>query len=251
MALVGGFDFYDSKFNRVIQASRQPGSSFKPFIYSAALEAGFTPASLVNDAPVVFESKQTEDAWRPHNYSGKFFGPTRLRLALTKSRNMVSIRLLRDIGKSFAKQHIAKFGFDTAQLPNDLTLALGSSAMTPMQIAQGYSVIANGGYEVQPYFIERIQKFQEDDIFTARPAVICDAQCMQINNEFSQLEFELEFESEFKSEAEMENDLIDEQVSTDMPPQDFAPRVVSESNIYQLTSMLNDVIQYGWSGGIT
>jgi penicillin-binding protein 1A len=245
VALVGGFDFYDSKFNRVIQASRQPGSSFKPFIYSAALEAGFTPASLVNDAPVVFESKQTEDAWRPHNYSGKFFGPTRLRLALTKSRNMVSIRLLRDIGKSFAKQHIAKFGFDTAQLPNDLTLALGSSAMTPMQIAQGYSVIANGGYEVQPYFIERIQKFQEDDIFTARPAVICDAQCMQINNEFSQLEFELEFESEFKSEAEMENDLIDEQVSTDMPPQDFAPRVVSESNIYQLTSMLNDVIQYG------
>jgi penicillin-binding protein 1A len=243
VALVGGFDFYDSKFNRVIQASRQPGSSFKPFIYSAALEAGFTPASLVNDAPVVFESKQTEDAWRPHNYSGKFFGPTRLRLALTKSRNMVSIRLLRDIGKSFAKQHLAKFGFDSAQLPNDLTLALGSSAMTPMQMAQGYSVIANGGYEVQPYFIERIQKFQEDDIFTARPSVICDAQCMQINNEFS--EFELEFESEFKSEAEIENDLTDEQVSADMQAQDFAPRVVSESNIYQLTSMLNDVIQYG------
>ena len=228
-ALVGGFDFYDSKFNRVIQASRQPGSSFKPFIYSAALEAGFTPASLVNDAPVVFDSKQTEDAWRPHNYSGKFFGPTRLRFALTKSRNMVSIRLLRDIGQSFAKQHIANFGFDVTQLPDDLTLALGSSAVTPMQLAQAYSVIANGGYQVQPYFIERIQKSQEDDIFTAHPAVICDEQCKQINHELS----------------EFEKELNDEELPVDLPPADFAPRVVSEANIYQLTSMLNDVIQYG------
>ena len=228
-ALVGGFDFYESKFNRAIQASRQPGSSFKPFIYSAALEAGFTPASLVNDAPVVFESKQTEDAWRPHNYSGKFFGPTRLRFALTKSRNMVSIRLLRDIGKSFAKQHISNFGFDTTQLPNDLTLALGSSAVTPMQLAQAYSVIANGGYQVQPYFIARIQKFQEDDIFTAHPAVICDEQCKQINNEL------LEFETELNVE----------EPALESSESNFAPRVVSEANIYQLTSMLSDVIQYG------
>ncbi len=233
LALVGGFDFYDSKFNRVIQASRQPGSSFKPFIYSAALEAGFTPASLVNDAPVVFENKQAEDAWRPHNYSGKFFGPTRLRLALTKSRNMVSIRLLRDIGKSFAKSHIARFGFDSQTLPNDLTLALGSSAVTPMEMVEAYSIIANGGYQLEPYFIEHIEGSQDDYIFTAKPDKICDAQCRQIDDVLS------EYEDEF---TELGLDATDNQEDDDVS---YAQRVISESNIFQLTSMLKDVIQFG------
>lgn len=233
LALVGGYDFYDSKFNRVIQAARQPGSAFKPFIYSAALEAGFTPASLVNDAPVVFANNQAEDAWRPNNYSGKFFGPTRLRLALTKSRNMVSIRLLRDIGQSFAKSHIARFGFASETLPNDLTLALGSSAVTPMRMVQAYSVIANGGYQVQPYFIARIEGSQDDYVFTAQPDKICDAQCRQIDDVLS------EYEQEF---TELGLNADDDQADQAV---DYAQRVISEANIYQLTSMLKDVIQYG------
>lgn len=233
IALVGGYDFYASKFNRVTQASRQPGSSFKPFIYSAALEAGFTPASLVNDAPVVFENKQAQDTWRPHNYSGKFFGPTRLRLALTKSRNMVSIRLLRDIGKSFAITHLARFGFDTETLPNDLTLALGSGAVTPMKMAQAYSVIANGGYEVEPYFIERIEGMHDDYVYIAQPNKICDAHCRRIEDVLS------EYEQEFTELGLNESD------DGDDADTHYAQRVVSESNIFQLTSMLRDVIQFG------
>ncbi|MES9846667.1 MAG: transglycosylase domain-containing protein, partial [Candidatus Sedimenticola sp. 6PFRAG5] len=129
-ALIGGYDFYQSKFNRVTQAKRQPGSGFKAIIYSAALEAGFTPASLINDAPVVFNDPSLEGAWRPENYSGKFFGPTRLRYALTKSRNLVSIRLLRNMGVKFALKHAERFGFNSDQLPHNLSLALGSASVT-------------------------------------------------------------------------------------------------------------------------
>ncbi|HHH39644.1 MAG TPA: peptidase, partial [Sedimenticola sp.] len=157
VALVGGYDFYSSKFNRVTQARRQPGSGFKAFIYSAALEAGFTPATLINDAPVVFDDPSLEGAWRPENYSGKFFGPTRLRYALTKSRNLVSIRLLRAMGIEHALKHVARFGFDPGQLPHNLSLALGSASVTPLQMAAGYAILANGGYRVTPYFIQRIE----------------------------------------------------------------------------------------------
>ena len=168
-ALVGGYDFYYSKFNRVTQAKRQPGSGFKAFIYSAALENGFTPASLINDAPVVFEDPSLEGAWRPENYSGKFFGPTRLRYALTKSRNLVSIRLLRSMGVEAALQHIAKFGFDPDELPHNLSLALGSADVTPLQMATGYAVLANGGYRVEPYVIERIEQAGAGVVFEADP----------------------------------------------------------------------------------
>ena len=233
IALTGGFDFYASKFNRATQALRQPGSAFKPFIYSAALEAGFTPASIINDAPVVFESRVTEDAWRPKNYSGKFFGPTRLRLALTKSRNMVSIRLLRDIGKQHTLQHVGKFGFDIDQLPEDLTLALGSGGVTPLTLAGAYTVFANGGYRVEPYFIDRIESADRQIIFSANPARVCDHECARLAAEIS-----------------LHAEELAELGLTDAPANDslevrHAPRVVSEANVYQMHSMLNDVIQRG------
>jgi penicillin-binding protein 1A len=142
----------------VTQARRQPGSGFKAFIYSAALEYGFTPASLINDAPVVFDDPSLEGDWRPENYSGRFFGPTRLRYALTKSRNLVSIRLLRQMGIENALQHIARFGFDPEALPHNLSLALGSADVTPLQMAMGYAILANGGYRVEPFWIERIEQ---------------------------------------------------------------------------------------------
>lgn len=159
LALNGGFDYQHSKFNRAVQGLRQPGSNFKPFIYSAALEKGYTAASLINDAPLVFRDKALEDFWKPENYSGKFFGPTRIRYALTKSRNLVSIRLLRNIGLSFAVNHAEQFGFDRARFDGsrNLSLALGSAPMSPLEIAQGYSVFANGGLQVEPHIIERIE----------------------------------------------------------------------------------------------
>ena len=173
VALSGGFDFYRSKFNRVTQARRQPGSSFKPFIYSAALEHGYTPASLINDAPVVFEDPSLKSAWRPENYSGKFFGPTLLRTALYKSRNLVSIRLLREIGIDFALAHIARFGFDVKRLPHALSLALGSGEVTPLEVARGYAVLANGGYAVDPYLIERVLDRDGTTLMVADPLVVC------------------------------------------------------------------------------
>ncbi len=169
-ALVGGYDFYSSKFNRATQAKRQPGSGFKPIIYSAALEAGYTAASLINDAPVVMENNGDDDTWRPENYSGKFYGPTRLRWALTKSRNLVSIRLLRAMGVTHALEHAQRFGFNPEQLPNTLSLALGSGEVTPLQMARAYAVLANGGYLIEPWFIQRIEKNGET-VFEADPLV--------------------------------------------------------------------------------
>ncbi|MFD2231597.1 penicillin-binding protein 1A [Alkalimarinus sediminis] len=170
-ALVGGYDFAQSKYNRALQAERQPGSNFKPFIYLAALESGSTAATLINDAPIVFEDKNLEASWRPENSSGKFFGPTRLRTALYKSRNLVSIRLLKKTGIRTTRNFVSRFGFDSEALPNDLSLALGSAGVTPMQIATGYSSIANGGYKTTPYFIERIEDSKGDIIFQATPSL--------------------------------------------------------------------------------
>ena len=175
LALVGGFDFYRSKFNRVTQAQRQPGSSFKPFIYSAALENGYTAASLINDAPVVYDDPGLENKWRPENYSGRTFGPTRLREALRYSRNLVSIRLLHAMGVRDALRHVAKFGFDVDGLPRNLSLALGSGVITPWQLADAYSVFANGGHRVEPFLIERIETRAGELLFQANPATVCVA----------------------------------------------------------------------------
>lgn len=156
-ALVGGFDFYHSKFNRAIQAARQPGSNFKPFIYAAALENGFTPASIINDAPVVLPKGNMGESWRPENASRHFFGPTRLRVGLYKSRNLVSIRLLRMLGVSKAAEYLARLGFDSSKIPNNLSLSLGNAEITPLELLTGYAVLANGGYKVTPYFISKIE----------------------------------------------------------------------------------------------
>ena len=156
-ALVGGFDFDKSKFNHVTQAWRQPGSSFKPFIYSAALEKGFTPATVINDAPLFFGAGVTGgQPWEPKNYDGRYDGPMTMRTGLAKSKNMVSIRLLQAVGPKNGQEWVSRFGFDAAKHPSYLTMALGAGSVTPMQLAVGYSVFANGGYRVNPYLIARV-----------------------------------------------------------------------------------------------
>jgi len=157
-ALVGGFDFNRNKFNHVTQAWRQPGSSFKPFIYSAALEKGFGPSSVVDDAPLTFSSGQTgSQPWSPKNYDGKYEGPMTLRTALAKSKNLVSIRILNSIGAGYAQDYIGRFGFDPDKHPAYLTMALGAGSVTMWQMAQAYSVFANGGYRIQPFIVSEIQ----------------------------------------------------------------------------------------------
>ena len=169
-ALVGGFDFNRNKFNHVTQAWRQPGSSFKPFIYSASLEKGYTPATVVLDEPVVVEAEVTgSQRWEPKNYDGKFEGPMRLRTALAKSKNMVSVRLLQDIGAKYAQDYVTRFGFDADKHPPYLTMALGAGGVTPMQMARAYAVFANGGYLVQPYFIQKIVDDRGNPLGVAKP----------------------------------------------------------------------------------
>ena len=200
-SLVGGFDFYQSKFNRVIQAKRQPGSSFKPFIYSAALDKGFTASSIINDAPVVFDAPGLEDTWRPENYTGKWYGETRLRTALIKSRNLVSIRLLRDIGIGYAVRYATRFGFKRSSLPRDLSLALGSGAITPLELANGFTVFANGGFKVQPYFIDYILDSNKKVVSIEQRPEVC-VKCVE------------EMEAKLKLEKELEEARLAEEQAT-------------------------------------
>lgn len=172
LALVGGFDFRRSKFNHVTQALRQPGSSFKPFVYSAALEKGFTPASIINDAPLRFEAAETgSEPWEPKNFDGKFEGPMRLRTALAKSKNLVSVRVLQEITPQYAQDFITRFGFDARLNPAYLTMALGAGNVTPLQLTTGYAVFANGGFRIAPYFIERIENHRGEVLGRSRPRV--------------------------------------------------------------------------------
>ena len=172
LALAGGFDFGASKFNHATQAWRQPGSSFKPFIYSAALEKGFTPATVLNDAPFVIEAAKTGgQLWEPKNYDNKYEGPMRLRTALAKSKNMVSIRLLQAIGPGYAQDYIQRFGFDPKMHPAYLTMALGAGSATPLQMASAYAVFANGGYRVKPWFISRVEDNRGASLYLAKPEV--------------------------------------------------------------------------------
>ncbi|MEY4762317.1 MAG: hypothetical protein RLZZ200_2173 [Pseudomonadota bacterium] len=173
VSLVGGFDYYTKQFNRATQAKRQPGSGFKPFLYSAALENGFTPSSIILDTPIVEEGVGIEGAWRPENHGGDFGGPMRLREALVKSRNIVSIRILRQVGVDPVKDYAARFGFEKDAMPDNLTLALGTLQATPLQMATGYATFANGGYKVAPYLIERIEAPNGTVVYQANPAVVC------------------------------------------------------------------------------
>ncbi|NCF81458.1 MAG: PBP1A family penicillin-binding protein [Proteobacteria bacterium] len=231
ISLTGGCDFYRSKFNRATQAQRQPGSNFKPFIYSAALDYGFTAASIINDAPVVFDDPGLEAVWRPENYSGKFFGPTRLRVALFKSRNLVSIRLLRAIGINYAIDYLRRFGLDVDRIPHDLSLALGSGSVTPLEMATGYAVLANGGYLVKPYFVDRIESSDGELWFQADPARVC-RDCEEDDS------------VALNSARDPE---LDEVVLADDPgeAQAHAPRVLSPQNVWLMNSLMRDVIKRG------
>ncbi len=173
-ALTGGFDFSSSNFNRVTQAQRQTGSSFKPYIYTAALAKGDTLATVINDAPLVINDPSLDTLWRPQNDTHEFYGPTRLRWALTKSQNLVSIRLLRNIGLPYAIDYLTHFGFNPDTLPHGLSLALGTANVTPLEQARGYAVFANGGYRINPYFIEQISDSQQHILFQANPQVACE-----------------------------------------------------------------------------
>ena len=169
-ALVGSFDFGRNKYNHVTQALRQPGSSFKPFIYSAALEKGFTPATIINDAALVFDASQTgSEPWAPRNFDGKFEGPMRMRMALVKSKNLVSVRILQAITPQYAQDYITRFGFDAKYHPPYLTMALGAGNVTPLQMLGAYGVFANGGFRVAPYFIARIEDSKGNVVVQARP----------------------------------------------------------------------------------
>ena len=187
-ALIGGFDFSRNQFNHVTQAWRQPGSGFKPFIYSAALEKGFTPASVINDAPLVFDAAETgSETWQPKNYDGKFEGPMRMRQALTKSKNLVSIRILQAITPQYAQDYVTKFGFDAARHPPYLTMALGAGSVTPMQLLAGYSIFANGGFRITPYFIRSIEDANGNVLSQAAPVVAGEnaEQVIDVRNAFT------------------------------------------------------------------
>ncbi len=173
LALTGGFDYAQSQYNRASQSKRQPGSGFKPIIYAAALERGFTPASIINDAPITIEDPSQENDWRPENYSRHYLGPTALRVALRESINLVSIRLLREIGVQHAIDTALRFGFEREQLPASLSLALGSGYATPLKMAAAYAVFANGGFAVKPYLIERIENHAGQVVYQATPGRAC------------------------------------------------------------------------------
>ena len=235
-ALVGGFSNSDNQFNRATQAERQPGSAFKPFIYSAALDNGFTTASLINDAPVVFKDASLESTWRPENYSGKFYGPTRLRQALYRSQNLVSIRILKQMGPATAVRYIQDFGFNPARLNKDLSLALGASAVTPLDMATGYSAFANGGYKVSPFVMQSIISDTGEILYEANPTLAMtppeeDATGNLISEGLN------------NNNSPTEDD--SEQVENIEVPTLYAERIMSPENHYLTVSMMRDVVRRG------
>jgi len=210
LAISGGFDFYRSRYNRATQSKRQPGSGFKPFIYTAALEKGFTPASIINDAPIVIEDPSQRGGWRPANYTRKYLGPIALRVALRKSINLVSVRLLQDVGIPYTLETAMRFGFTREQLPGTLSLALGSGNAPPLKMASAYAVFANGGFSIKPYLIERIEDHTGRLLFAANPASACP-------------------------DCEETGKLIENP----------APRVISKQIHFLMNSLLRDVVQNG------
>jgi len=225
-ALVGGMGFELSKFNRATQARRQPGSNFKPFLYASALSAGITPATVINDAPVVLDNIAAAEIWRPENDSGKFYGPTRLREALAFSRNLVSIRVLQRVGIGPFIRYVERLGFDTEDMQANLTLALGTHAFTPIEVAAGYAILANEGFKVEPWLIERIENAQGDIVYAADPLVACP-ECATTDNDSTE-------------EVRMEDIL-----GTAVPEVRAAERVMDPRVAYIVSSFLRDAIQRG------
>ena len=249
-AMVGGFDYFKNKFNRATQAKRQPGSNFKPFIYSAALDRDFTAASIINDAPVVFEDDSLEATWRPENYSGKFYGPTRLREALVKSRNLVSIRILQAIGLRHATRYAERFGFKRADMPYDLSLALGSGAFAPLEIVRAYAVFSNGGYLIDPYIISRVESADGEVIYQSEPPSVCQG-CEMESLDSLELEPEVEDATPDGEITNADNGvegsaLIDQDQAADIEETPvYAPRVISAQNAFIMRSMMREVVERG------
>jgi penicillin-binding protein 1A len=235
VALVGGFDFFQSKYNRVTQARRQPGSGFKPFVYAAAFDKGFTPASVVLDAPVVIDEQGNEKSWRPHEDTDKFYGPVRLREALVHSQNLVSVRLMRAIGLDYAWNYVTRFGFDKSQLPDDLTLALGTAELSPLQVAIGYSTFANGGFKVSSYYIDRVEDAAGKVLQQADPAIACP-QCGRVSAP-SQARVE-------RGRTGLEDEAAHDG-KTLIPPKNLAPQIIKPQIAYLLADMMADVIKRG------
>ena len=237
-ALSGGYSFDQSKYNRANQAERQPGSNFKPFLYLSALENGRTPATIYNDAPIVFDDSELETAWRPQNASGQFYGPTTLREGLYRSRNLVSIRLLRDLGIDTTLEYLEQLKLPTGKMPDDLSLALGSGLLTPMDVARGYAVIANGGYDVQPYLIKSIKEADGTVIYQAPKTILCDKNCDQL--------------LENRNKAQIETAELPETSGMQLPASAndadnprIMRRLADERAVYILHSMMRDVIERG------
>lgn len=219
LALVGGFNFVHNKFNRATQSVRQVGSSIKPFIYSAAIDKGMTLATLINDAPINQWDKSQGTAWRPKNSPPTYIGPTRLRIGLAQSKNVMAVRVLRAVGLDETREYLTRFGFDINQVPRSETIALGAGSLTPVKMAQGYSVFANGGYYVEPYYISKVEGPFGDLEYQATPKVVCHQQCTTM----------------------VENEFAEQDVETN-----YAPQVISEQNAFLVREMMYSNI---WGGG--
>ncbi len=264
-AAIGGFSFKQSQFNRVNQARRQVGSNIKPFIYSAALDNGFTLASLINDAPINQWDKSSGVVWRPKNSPPTYDGPIRVRLALAQSKNVIAVRLLREVGLRKIIDHLTSFGFAPHDLPRNESLALGSASLSPLEVATGFATFANGGFLVQPYLIERIEDSFGNIIFQATPALACE-ECSEINESERSVS-----EEEIKTPATYNTPLIANGIASDVvndsnkdelnlsildaPKINRAERVLSAQNAFLTTQALNSAIwgadwsvKPGWQG---
>ncbi|PTP83801.1 penicillin-sensitive transpeptidase [Vibrio splendidus] len=226
LSMVGGFNFVHNKFNRATQSIRQVGSGIKPFIYSAAIDKGLTLASLINDAPINQWDKSQGTAWRPKNSPPTYVGPTRLRIGLAQSKNVMAVRVLREVGLDDTRNYLTRFGFDIDEVPRSETIALGAGSLTPMKVAQGYSVFANGGYYVEPFYISRIETPFGETEFEATPKVVCKDDCQQ------------QMTADPMADEFAEQD-VDAKVQ-------YAPQVISEQNAFLVREMMYSNI---WGGG--
>ena len=246
-ALVGGYSFAGNKFNRATQARRQPGSSFKPFVYAAAFDKGFNPGSIVLDAPVVFRQRNGK-TWQPQNDGGGFRGPMRLREALVQSRNLVSVRMLDTIGVDFARRYISEFGFGLDELPPNLSMSLGTASLTPLSVTRGYAAFANGGSRIEPWFIERVVDRNEQQIFQHTPLVACrgcGGASGTASAPVSQVVDGFNFGAEPAPAASTPSATTTPAAPAPVANAQTAPRAIDERTAWQLQSMMRDVVTRG------
>jgi penicillin-binding protein 1A len=238
-AVIGGYSFYQSQFNRATQAKRQVGSNIKPFIYSAALEHGYTLASVINDAPITQWQAGSGNAWRPTNSPAEYDGPIRMRVALSKSKNVVSVRLLRAVGLDNIAEHLARFGFDKDEIPRDETLSLGSGSHTPLEVATGMAAIANGGFLIRPHFVQRIEDEYGEKIWTANPPQACDPCLGEDVAEITDVKAidPDDIEALLAAEFSTEKPIVETQNILQ------APRVISAENAFLVAEMMRSAVQ--------